>query len=175
MASEPKGNILIPVWVDAGVVKALVSDAGTIPTTESTPLTSIDALGHGYDGTDWRKHNLLWGYYDRLAEKKQYTMDEDASYGITLFTVPPGYVYVVTATMSLCMGNAIRHDHVLTDGSSWFYVARYDAQEDSLWAINAPVHYPMKEGDKYIGWFTDALDTDVLFARVWGYKMKINM
>lgn len=64
MASEAKGRIIVPVWVDAGVVKALVNNDGhvpvylgnsgitlgvqikgtdlTIPTAEQTPLTELD-------------------------------------------------------------------------------------------------------------------------------------
>lgn len=42
MVSQPKGLMYVPVWIDDGVVKALVLDSGALPVTETTPLTALD-------------------------------------------------------------------------------------------------------------------------------------
>lgn len=42
MVSQAKGLMYIPVWVDDGVVKPLVLDTGALPVTESAPLTELD-------------------------------------------------------------------------------------------------------------------------------------
>jgi len=43
MASEAKGLMYIPVWVDDGVIKVLINDAGRMPVEEMSPVTSVDA------------------------------------------------------------------------------------------------------------------------------------
>ena len=61
MASEPKGKMYVPVWVDAGIVKALISDTGTMPVTEGTPLTSIQAQLYGDMADTWYKVRVSSG------------------------------------------------------------------------------------------------------------------
>lgn len=76
MGSEPKGLMYIPVWVDAGVVKALVTDDGripvqlggsdisldvnlqasdiTLPVSEQSPLTTIQARVYTFYNGSWQ-------------------------------------------------------------------------------------------------------------------------
>lgn len=43
MGSEAKGIMYVPVWIDGGIVKALVLDTGAIATTETDPVTDVTA------------------------------------------------------------------------------------------------------------------------------------
>lgn len=51
MVSEAKGIMYVPVWVDGGVIKALVLDTGAIPTTETDPITALDVTLQSTDIT----------------------------------------------------------------------------------------------------------------------------
>lgn len=59
MGSEAKGIMYVPVWIDGGVVKALVLDDGSLPITEQSPLTTIQARLYGDLNDVWEKVHVL--------------------------------------------------------------------------------------------------------------------
>lgn len=140
----------------------------TIPTEEY-----FDKGQWGHDGTQWRKLNLVWGYYDRLVE--QVTI-ADASAGNNLLyhtIVPAGYLWIVrgvnvrdTPTAALCFC-------VIYDGATAYYIYEYGTLVASTFRLFSPGEIVLKPGDRILSDFYGCALHDVLVSVLWGYKMKV--
>lgn len=196
MASEPKGYIRVPVWVDGGVVKPLVNDDGRIPVlldlssitldvnlkssditlgvTESTPLTSIQARLYGWDGTDWNKQGHTWNYFDTYGV---YAEADDVAAGnrIMLFgQVPAGYIYVLTGVTAWCLqSNPVSVGFEISIDDTWIVIYRA-AYPTALMTLNWSGFVPMKKDDRVrLRFYTCALNDDIR-GTIQGYAMKVN-
>ena len=58
--------------------------------------------GWGWDGTQWRKLNLTFGYYDRYAEKQEGINVPAGTQTFNFATVPANEVWVITAFTAYC-------------------------------------------------------------------------
>lgn len=141
---------------------------------QQTPADLVVAQ-HQYDGTTWRKSNLLWGYYDRYFEA---VSDTEAAVNDTLSTtaVPAGYVYVVNFISAFNNTNAFTRLLVIpwagaSVGPHLIYETNPAAVVPNLWE-GAVV---LKEDDYIKAEFEGNTLNDDIFLRVWGYKMKIDM
>lgn len=197
MVSEPKGQLFVPVWIDAGIVKALISDAGTLPVTESaplteldvtlkasditlptseqSPLTSIQSQGYGYIGSAWQKQPLIWGYSDVYSDTK-YEADVPAADKVIQFdTVPTGEIWVVTVICAYsAQANVSRIEfQPKIDGVSVPLV--YEPPAGALHATVWQGIAPMKKDDYLEVIFRGCALNDDLWAMVGGYKMSIDL
>jgi len=117
MASEPEGRIIVPVWVDAGVVKALINDSGrlpvsldgtnvtqdinlassdiTLPVSEQTPLTTIQSQRYGWVASAWHKEAIQRGFSN--VARSYLTATSTAAGWVYAYTgvCPSGYIRVV--------------------------------------------------------------------------------
>ena len=70
MTSQPKGNLFVPVWVDDGVVKVLVNDAGKVVVAADITGQTVDISGQAVEvsnvvDVDIENQNVLAHLYGR--------------------------------------------------------------------------------------------------------------
>jgi len=186
-AHPPRGHVAILYYDSANDCFRVVGGDGVghaniriaaqgvdVEVTQDAPADLLVAA-HGYDGATWRKQPLVWGYTERLYAFDTHTKAGAGTYTITVFTVPAGYVYVVNAIVSNDTATAIKHAHQVCDGDDCMTIHEETQSGAGVLIVNANISYPMEAGDKLKVVFTAAQDADYLVARVWGYKMKVNM
>lgn len=175
MASETKGNLLVPVWVDAGVVKALVDDSGTIPTTEQTPLTSLQAQAYGYVGTAWQKQPILYGYTDTVRIRVLNLNATAGTNNLNSVVVPAGEIWVITAARGYDLDSAITSSNLGVVSDTIKYSLDDKIAPAAAVAAEFKGFLVMKEADKlrWTGWGC-TLNDDLYLIAV-GYKMDIDL
>lgn len=177
MPSLPQGVLRVLAWFDstADELKALINDDGRMPVSidgENVDLTSNIKL---YDGSAWVKSPILWGYTDRVLERK---FDLTAGAGTNTVdhtVVPAGEVWRITHVTvlnanSTCTGIRL---HVW-NGSDSFIV-----KEILSTVANVPYSYSgvwtLKEGDYFSSMFRGCTANDDLYSYIFGSKMKVAM
>jgi len=127
----------------------------------------------GWDGTVWRKLPLVWGYYDRYAER---VVDDTADAGtnwVSSTVVPAGSVYVVQALAAVDLTSAMTSALLSAiDGTYGYNLAVAGAL-----AAGVPILWSgevvLKQGDQITATYRGCTLNDDLELMVWGYKMKI--
>ena len=174
MTSQVKGVLIVPVWVDEDRVKPLVDDDGRLPVSVEAITVSQDVHIHGWDGTQWRKLGLLFGYSDVYAGYAE-NLNLPAVVGeVAGSTVPAGEVWVVygllgsvvsTTCTELRFGfwngsGKIVCKQVLTPTSGRLY----DFQGTLILAAG---FYPLLR-------LYGVTEGDAAYLYAWGYKMKVS-
>lgn len=127
----------------------------------------------GWDGSRWRKLALIWGFTDRLAENLGGTKSGDGTYSLYSTSVPAGEVHVVEkvslfndTTAPAAVAVAVK------DGSTEWHVYRNSSPAKSIPDLVAGP-FTLKEGDQIRIILWGCLNSDVIKAVVWGYKMVV--
>ena len=144
-----------------------------IPATAKAPLAS--SLGHGYDGTLWRKLPMTWGYSDRWSQRLDHTKVGDGDYEMSFTAVSEGYVHTLNAVISRNSSTQGQHEYLLWDGSYWYPIHPYGSPAANVFRISGYLSYVMKKDDFLKITFRSCTNGDVLTGLLWGYKMKIDM
>lgn len=146
----------------------------TLGVTESSPLTAIQGQAYGWDGSQWRKSGLLWGYNDRYAEDLGGTKSGAGQYSANSTAVPAGEIWVVNF-VTLRNHTAARGAALLMvyDGSAYYRFV-YDATPAQSVPLTYTGNLALKEGDFINVRMDTCQDGDTIHAGVWGYKMKVN-
>lgn len=128
----------------------------------------------GWDGTQWRKLNLTWGYADRWSEQ---VIELNASAGTnSLLTtaVPAGYVYILQAASVRDVNTAATREAIMAFNGS---VAYWLMVKDTA-TVNMPYMWQgeivLKAGDQVRGYFEGCALNDDLYLQCWGYKMRVS-
>lgn len=153
---------------------AVVSQPADVEVKQTNPA-DLCVAQHQYDGSDWHKSNLLWGYRDRWFEN----LGGDASgdeYSVYTTAVGEGYVHVLQA---LSVRNL---DRATTDsllqvhaGVSGAVNLVYEANTAQGAIVLFTGTIAMKEGDLARVVMKSCQANDTMRAGAWGYKMKIDM
>lgn len=153
---------------------AVAAFTASVEVTQDTPGDLLVG-SHHFDGTEWCKSNLLWGFNGRFAEAAS---DLNPAGGIAVlnFTaVPEGYVYVLQGVAAKNETRAATYLRIAVTGGG-----------DTITVNDAPQtvagHYDfvsteitMVKDDLVSISFFGTTAGDDLYAQVWGYKMKIDM
>jgi len=127
----------------------------------------------GWDGSQWRKLGLLFGYYDRWVERQRETNAAAGQNSLQTDAVPAGYIYILDAIVTMNLNKAVTHlKRVVGDGIEVelsIATAVPTATHDTLF----PISIVLKPGDYVKVYFLACDAGDDLFLEVWGYKMKI--
>lgn len=146
-----------------------------VEVTQTTPADLVVA-GHSYDGSAWRKNNLLWGYNDVFDETVQNLSASAGLNSLTTTAVPSGYIYVVVAASTVNITTACTRTRKVATGSGGGYCDFHTTPTPA-----AGVHetidcwIPLKEGDYVTAYFYGCVAGDDIYLSIWGYKMKIDM
>ena len=126
----------------------------------------------GWDGTQWRKLGLLFGYSDRLADQ---VVNDNASAGtntLTGTTVPAGEIHVVQMVAATDYNNDTTRIQIRANGGT---VTMPLADELTVtaghWVTNT-ANIVLKAGDYLDCNFYGCTAGDDLYLRWWGYKME---
>ena len=128
----------------------------------------------GWDGTQWRKVGLLFGYYDRLAGK---TVKDNATAGTNIIdsaTVPAGELWVVQAIAGINLNTAITKIRLVLTVGSISVGLKDDVPSVANWWVTWTGEVVLKEGDKIQGAFFGCSAGDDLILGWWGYKMRVS-
>ena len=128
----------------------------------------------GWDGTQWRKLGLLFGYYDRLA-------DQVVNYNATAGTnwlegdpVPEGEVHVIQVAAAANTVSNVAHIYLRANaGDAGCPLADEYNVAAGHW-IFVVTGIVMKAGDFLSCAFYGCADGDDLYLRWWGYKMRVS-
>jgi len=128
----------------------------------------------GHDGSQWRKLNLLFGYYDRLVETKSIADASAGANAINHTAVPTGEVWIVKGHNVLDSATAANAQLQLWDGTTAHVVNHYGALTIGQWSNFSKGDIVLKAGDLLICYFSGCTLHDVLQSSIWGYKMKVS-
>jgi len=129
----------------------------------------------GYDGSAWRKLQLLWGYYDTYVEANSGVSAGAATETVLLGAVPAGYVYVVNTIVVLDnTTDPTKVEGVVVKGGTDVPVFTKLAPGINAWYAFV-LSVVLKEGDRVKAWFTGSVAGDALHLRAEGYKMRVNL
>jgi len=127
----------------------------------------------GWDGTQWRKLPMLWGYSDRYVEKE---VDASADVGLNYLvfsTVPAGEIWVIS---SVVWANLISACSTITaqlyDGAEAYAVFVETPSVADVYKATL-CNLVLKAGDNLRVDFSGCTAGDVLLAFASGYKMAI--
>lgn len=128
---------------------------------------------YGWDGSEWRKLAMLWGYSDRWGEDIGGVKSGDGTYSKYTVAVPAGYVYVVQIiTLRNMSGARSTIAFYLRDSVTDLIILRYPAPAQHE-LITLQAAFVLKEGDQIKVTQDLCLNGDGLQGLVWGYKMKV--
>jgi len=128
---------------------------------------------HGWDGTQWRKLPLVWGYTDRLAKLITHRMIEDATYWMEVYKCPAATVAVINITASVNASSTTTQQHWLYNGVDSLMIKVFSSPGAGTWCLNDNINYVLKTGDKLLIQFLAAAQDDDLWGEIWGYEMAI--
>lgn len=128
---------------------------------------------YGWDGSDWHKLPLMWGYTDRLFESLGGIKSGDGVYDVQSSAVPAGEIHVIQR-VSLRNVSGSRGTMLFSTGTGGVWITL-------AWAATQPQFTPLmvagpiviKAGDTIRVLQNNCLNGDVLEGGIWGYKMKV--
>lgn len=128
---------------------------------------------YGWDGSEWRKLPLLWGYSEQYLESEINTGD-GSNLTQNFSTVPAGEIWIVTAFTAYAHDgdHASRVIMFLYDGGSSYYLKFLPSLAAGT-SIEAPTPIIMEEGDQLRVTWVSAANGDSFRSYAVGYKMLI--
>lgn len=129
--------------------------------------------GWGWDGTQWRKLALTWGYTARWAEDLSETKSGAGNYVAGTVAVPAGYVYVAQFMYIRNVSGSRGNVSMRFVGDAVNYYAVFDTGPVQYIPIVWSGNVPLEAGDSILITMNTCLDGDVVQAGVWGYKMAV--
>lgn len=148
--------------------------AGAIEVTQDTPGDLLVGQ-HQYDGSAWRKSNLIFGYNDRILEVAEDTDVGAGTQTLEIAVDTSGYVWVITAVCFFWQGTSCSFlTAQITDGTNVVDLES-DGSPTSGLRLFVRGEFVLKAGDKIQVKAFGLTAGDDLYLRVNGYKMKIDM
>lgn len=127
----------------------------------------------GFDGTQWRKLDMLWGYTDRYAVQQNDESNVDDWYTVNLPGPASGEIWTLYGVAVYRSTNAEHYARVCLATAATYY---------SLGDVEIPLvgkFYPfpaeivLKYGDNIRVYYEGATDGEALITVSWGYKMSV--
>lgn len=171
MPSEAEGRIVVPVWVDGDVVKALIGDDGympvtiknwlatqdvnivgcdiTVPVSTTDTSSSVRANSYGWVSSNWHKNTIQRGYSDVARSYLTATSTAGGSVYAETGVVPTDYIRVIEGCSVRHSAAAARHLWAgVWNGSSYFITLAYQSCAQYLF-YGQPIDLTLKEGEKF--------------------------
>ena len=143
-----------------------------VEVTQTTPADLTPGI-QGWDGSQWRKLPLLWGYTDRYAEQQSNTSAAAGYNWLTFSTVPAGQVWVVTALSWVDVNTACTLIvFSLYDGALLYTICADPAPSANLYRSVA-CNVVLRAGDCLKILFGGCALNDDIYAWALGYKMAV--
>jgi hypothetical protein len=117
--------------------------------------------------------NVIWGYYERWYQTITLTNVAAGTHILNFELVPEGYVYVLHAMTQRCDGTDVTQLKETMAGANSFLLDRAVAAPMNIWHPLRPIELVLQRDDKARMSFYGCSTGDDLYAKVWGYKMKV--
>jgi len=191
MTSEPKGYLVLPVWCDSGIIKALVDDDGripvqlggsdltldvnletsdiTLPTAEQSPLTYIQARQYGYHDSAWISSGVPLNYSARKSGSGSHTAVSTSSYTMDMGSPSAGTLWVVQALTARNLDSITTVRFIAHNGSSTLYLDATLNPDINVFSICGATPFVVSEVDTVRVEFVSPEIDDRLRAYLWGY------
>jgi len=129
----------------------------------------------GHDGTQWRRLNMLWGYYGAYAEHAENTSLPAGSSAVNMTLVSSGYVRVVDNIAFYCISATITAAWLqATIGGTTIVLSVQSAPTSGIWYTLHP-HVTLAAGDRILLGITGATEDDDAAIDACGYQMRVNL
>ena len=171
--SQAKGFIVVPAWVNNGQVKPLADDSGYIPISIKNWVSSLIAQGYSWNGTQWVKNPIPFGFYDVYAESVSNTSLPAGSSSVSLSAVPAGEVWVINSINAIYISSSITGMWIECRKNSINIVLSQPSTIASGKYFSYTGNCVLKTGDKIFVAVTGATLNDHLTVVAEGYKMKV--
>lgn len=127
----------------------------------------------GWDGTQWRKLSLVWGFSSRYFEAEK---SEDVGAGnitLTFSTVPAGEVWVIQGLTAWSkQADVVRVDfYYYVGGTGERMCIKVLGAAYTTVALDTPV--TLSYNDHLAAVFMGCVALNDVYAVAWGYKMKV--
>ena len=129
----------------------------------------------GHDGTQWRRLNLLWGYYDRWTVRVAVSSTGAENTSAFTTAVPAGYVYVAQSVFAYHSDATARLTLLRLDDNDKRPILEMTPSLAQYTGITAKQAITLKEGDQLECRITYLTPGKSLEISVAGYKMRINL
>lgn len=140
-------------------------------------LTSLsNLLGvalHGYDGSDWQKLPLVWGYTDRWAVTRSDLSATAGSNTLQTIAVPAGEIYILHALTGLNVNSICSMRFRVRSASIACTLTTFINQAASVVAAKDYTGLVLKEGDQAEVVFDGCTLNDDIYLVAWGAKMAV--
>jgi len=173
MVSQAKGYLRVPVWIDSGIVKPIVDNAGRIPVNIEKADISFDVNQHTYYDGEWVKQPIQFGYSDSIFERHDYTTLADIKYIMEFSPVPANEIWVLkrlVAMTSAVGSGAIDFD---IKRGVLAYVLKNFLSPEQYTSYVVSDNIIMKEGDFVRITFTNTTVGADLYGWLFAYSMMI--
>lgn len=127
----------------------------------------------GWDGSQWRKLGLLWGYYDAYHERCVNSSADAGLNHLYATVVPEGEIWIVTAAFASDVSSAISDVSLLVQGVSSPYVLVRKVNPVALEGAEFSGSVVVKAGERVRADFNGCTAGDGLYLYALGYKMKV--
>lgn len=180
MTSRPEGRIVVPVWVDDDIVKALIDANGrmpvnvenwvaqqdvritgctiTVPVVSEYTSSSIASYRYGWVDSAWRKAPLPLGFSDVTRGANQGTTTGAGQFYVTLPSPSSGEIYVYRGIAMLHNDPTARQMQAgVYDGASYYRGLSYASCAQSVW-YGDPIDWVVESGEQLFvtAWFAAA-------------------
>lgn len=141
----------------------------------------LDASGrlsgnaHHYDGSAWRKSNLLWGYHDSYIESDDTTSDGSSPTTVALTAVPEGEVWVIAHFSGYHNDAAARDVKYQAVQGSDIILMKHDASLAADTRLMWDGEIVLKEGGYVRALGVSITSGKTVYFQAMGYKMDVSM
>lgn len=174
MTSNVKGKIVVPVWVDDGVVKAVINDDGEIEVTQETPGDMKVGI-HAYISGAWQKQPPIFGYSGRWRQTVTNANADAGTNDLLTTAVPEGYVYVLNAADCYNANTICNRAISAYDGGTLTHIISEVTVAVGVSTVTRYCSIVLAEGDQIRARFVNCAAGDYIQLRCWGYMMRIDL
>lgn len=127
----------------------------------------------GHDGTQWRRLNLLWGFYDTLAET---VVNLSATAGLNTLlgaAVPSGEIWVVRMISAVDVNTAVTYIRLgVRIGPTDYRVYEVRPGVAAQWS-SVQCDLVLKESHQIVASMDGCVLNDDIYMQYLGYKMNV--
>ena len=138
-----------------------------------TPEGAIKNAILAWDGTDWRKQPLIFGYSDRYAEAENNNAHAAGNFTLTFTAVPAGEIWTLQMLTARNISTNTSIEMTVTGGGVGHLMNRFITPGANTLVVATAVPLVLKEADVLSVLFETTLLNDWVQAWAWGYKMSI--
>jgi len=173
MVSQAKGYLRVPVWIDSGIVKPIVNNAGQVPVSIESANISFNTNLKSYVDNNWHKQPLIFSYTNRITNKHSYTKPGSGDYTFTVRTVPAGKVEVITHVTAYSEDGWLDRIEIFLDQSGYYPMIFMKQSPQAYELVGGSCNLVLQANDRVRIRFVNCALGETVVGGVQGYAMKL--